>query len=618
MAIPGLWNWTCGSGELIADFNLINFQNRDIYVVPDNDWRSPNINGYKKYLDKAVYKLARLLFVKGSRVHIVELPPGPLKGLDDYLCKHSLDELKDLPKKVFEAHAEVTNDANEEIQKEQTQKTIGIEVDIEKKAQSATLAEKPKGDAKPAQEGIKGSKPSTQSETKKPGGSKEPILIAHFNGLIDIAIGANGKPVFLMKSKGGIIETRTATKGEETYAPPAKDHLPYLLPRSWKVLKYVEDLDEELFDDLLVYLKRFSYLPDGMWVLVAGFIFLSYQQDNDDIQYLPYILFWAEPERGKSRTGKACTYVTYRGVHVVDLREANLFRFSENLEATIFFDLKDIWKKAERSRCEDILLERFEKGAKISRVISPEKGPFKDTFFYSVFGPTIIATNEPVHRILGTRCISIAMPNAPSNKYENPSPGKGLELKERLVAWRARTYKIKLPRIEPIDGITGRLWDVTEPLFKICKLVRPELFGTLKEVILGIADQRTEDKKGSLEGMVVAALDELMPEGLPEYTVRTNEVLKRLNKDMPEGHQLTPQWLGIRLKAMGVRTRTVHGYSETVIERPALNVLLIQHGLKVPSMETGEALPNPTTLKDNVPLDDEKNLDDLKTNPDDP
>ena len=150
-------------------------------------------------------------------------------------------------------------------------------------------------------------------------------------------------------------------------------------------------------------------------MLVVGFIFLSYQQDNDDIQYLPYILFWAEPEPGKSRTGKACTYVTYRGVHVVDLREANLFRFSENLEATIFFDLKDIWKKAERSRCEDILLERFEKGAKISRVISPEKGPFKDTFFYSVLGQTIIATNEPVHRILGTRCISIAMPNAPSN-----------------------------------------------------------------------------------------------------------------------------------------------------------------------------------------------------------
>ena len=128
--------------------------------------------------------------------------------------------------------------------------------------------------------------------------------------------------------------------------------------------------------------------------------------------------------------------------------------------------------------------------------------------------------------------------------------------------------------------------DITEPLFKICKLVRPELFSMLKEVILGIAAQRIEDKKGSIEGMVVAALDELMPEGLPEDTVRTNEVLKRLNKDIPEGHQFTPQWLGIRLKAMGVKTRTVHGHSETVMERPALNVLLIQHGLKVPSMET--------------------------------
>jgi len=118
------------------------------------------------------------------------------------------------------------------------------------------------------------------------------------------------------------------------------------------------DNDKRLFEDLMVYLKRFSFLPDNLWVLVACKVFLSYIQDHPDIHYMPMLLFWAVPERGKSRTGKAIIYVVFRGVHLVDLREANLFRYSEDLKATLFLDIMDLWKKAERNRAEDILLLR--------------------------------------------------------------------------------------------------------------------------------------------------------------------------------------------------------------------------------------------------------------------
>src|SRR4030067_2586284 len=115
------------------------------------------------------------------------------------------------------------------------------------------------------------------------------------------------------------------------------------------------------------------------------------------------ILFYAVPERGKTRTGKAAIYIAYRGVHCVDLREANLFRFAQDLRATLFIDIMDLWKKAEKNGSEDILLLRCEKGAKATRVIYPEKGAFRDTVYDSVSGPTFIATNQPVHKILDTR-----------------------------------------------------------------------------------------------------------------------------------------------------------------------------------------------------------------------
>ena len=194
-------------------------------------------------------------------------------------------------------------------------------------------------------------------------------------------------------------------------------------------------------------------------------VFLSYLQDHSDIHYLPMILFYAVPERGKSRTGKAITYISYRGVHVVDLREANLFRFSQNLKATLFCDVMDLWKKAEKGDGVDILLSRNEKGARATRVVYPDRGAFKDTVFYNIYGATLIATNEAVHKILDSRCISINMPNKPAN-YENPTPEKAQELKERMTAWRARVMNKSLPEINTIEGLSGRLWDFARPLLQ--------------------------------------------------------------------------------------------------------------------------------------------------------
>ena len=106
------------------------------------------------------------------------------------------------------------------------------------------------------------------------------------------------------------------------------------------------------------------------------FVFLTYLHDHPQIDYCPYLLFYAVPERGKSRTGKSVAYVAFRGIHLIELREANIFRYSQHLHGTLFFDLMDVSKKAERSGCDDILLLRAEKGAKCCRVIHPELGAF--------------------------------------------------------------------------------------------------------------------------------------------------------------------------------------------------------------------------------------------------
>ncbi len=434
----------------------------------------------------------------------------------------------------------------------------------------------------------------------------KPVTCANFPGLVDlVTVPHKDAPdvevvAFLIKDGDNLrVETVWRDSGVEL-RPPAKIHLPFILPKASAVQAEfcwpTDDQNRILFEDVLQYLKRFSYLEDKHWLIVACKVFLTYLQDHPDIYYLPMILFYAVPERGKSRTGKAAICISYRGVHVVDLREPNLFRYSENLRATIFFDLMDLWKKAEKNGAEDILLLRYEKGAKASRVIYPEKGPFEDMKYYDIFGPTLIATNEPLHKILNSRCIGLTMPNRPGD-YEDPTPDKAQELRERLTAWRARVMDKPLPEVELIEGINGRLWDITKPLLQICKMVYPDGFNDLKTALLYIAGQRIEDKKDGIEGQIIGMLHELSPSEVSEWTIRTSEVLDKLNVGRPDDRKLSSQYIGKRLKAMGISTRKVHGYSEITLTLSDFNTLLIQYGFEgFPVLTPEKTLPLSTTL----------------------
>lgn len=435
------------------------------------------------------------------------------------------------------------------------------------------------------------------SETGKAEG-RLTVYSAHFPGLVDLVIDDTGGVAYLIKNNGELqVETTWEIKGV-LYSPPEKIYLPFELPSAKAVINWHEsDNDQMLFRDVIAYLRRFSYLTKEQLLIIACKVFLTHIQDHPDIYYLPMLLFYAVPERGKTRTGKAIIFISYRGIHIVDLREANLFRFSQDLKATLFIDIMDLWKKAEKNGAEDILLLRYEKGAKATRVIYPEKGAFKDMVSYNVYGATIIASNQPVHKILDSRCLLNIMPNKPGD-YENPTPEKAQELKERLTAWRARVMDISLPEIEHIQELNGRLWDISRPLLQVCKLVNPQGYDELKKALIEIAGQRIEDKKASIEGQIISILYELSPEeeNIPDWIIKTHEVLDSLNRNRPEVHKLSPQYLGKKLSAMGIKTRKVHGYSEVVLKRIEFNTLLMQYGI-IDSLPTVETLPNSTILQ---------------------
>jgi hypothetical protein len=600
IGITGLWNWkVAGQNQLISDFEQIELKGRTIYLNPDNDWLVPNRKGEHKNLKQAVFVFAYLLIDEGSKVYWRELPQGEDKiGLDDYLCTHSIDQLKQLPayeikKRTLE---ELIDKASPKTSPDEIQETIKRIANLKKESEKSQFINKLSDKTKIKKSAI-GSDIKIYAQQYSSKHEYKPTLCANFPGLIDILINEDGSTLFMVKEGNNIHYTAEWELGSgEHYIPPSKKSLPFILPRVSKVKEWLQsDDDTLLFKDLILYFKRFSYLPDEQWIIVVSLTFLSYIQDHKDVHYLPMLLFFAVPERGKSRTGKSMTYVSYRGIHLVELREANLFRYSQDMNATLFFDIMNLWKKAERTGTEDILLLRCEKGAKAARVLFPEKGAFEDTVHYDIFGSTILATNEAIHKILDTRCIPITMPNRPG-KYENPVPEMGQEMKERLAAWRARVIDKPLPVMQSVGGINGRLWDISKSMFQVCKLVYPEGLNTLNNALLAVADQKKEDKKVGIEGQIIEAIDELSSDmkTLPEWKILQSKLLKLLNESRPE-HQLSPQYLGRKLKAIGIKTRKVHGYAEIQLKKSEFYILLVQYGIIEPISPT-ETLPNATTL----------------------
>lgn len=550
----------------------------------------------------------------------------PKTGLDDFLFNHTAKEFQELPKHEISGLKELLNRATPEMAQEELheieRQIAKIKSPTERDRYKNILHKKTGISKRAINEEMKSlmklsKRPNSREwssfrELSESGGGdcindnmqdqdeEEKKLSAYFPGLVDLVVDDSGKVVYLVKVEGCLKTAEFWEVDGIQYLPPSKPHLPFALAEANKVIPYYEyDNDLKLFEDILSYLRRFSYLPDKQWLIVACNVFLGYLQDHPDVHYLPMLLFFAIPERGKSRTGKAITYISFRGVHVVDMRESNLFRFSENLKATIFFDLMNLWKKAEKNGADDILLLRYEKGAKVSRVIFPEKGAFRDTVYYGVYGSTLMATNEPVHKILGSRCIDMPMQNKPGN-YENPTPEKAQELKERLTAWRARTMNKPLPQIDTIQGLGGRLWDISKPLLQVCRLVYPQGFDELKNALLEVAGQRTEDKRESIEGQIVAALCELSPKGLFKWKLKTSEILTFLNEDRPDAHKLTSQYVGRKLKSMGIQTRHIHGLSEVSLNRSDFDVILNQYGICEKTLPNSTYSTYPTESRDST------------------
>ena len=374
-----------------------------------------------------------------------------------------------------------------------------------------------------------------------------PDLSASFDGLVDLVLDDHGELVFLVKQGGALIMESEYAIGGELFIPPPEDKIIWKIPRGSEVIRHWnQDTDFALFRDLVQYHSTISELPSpDHYRFLATWVFHTYLVDK--FEYSPIPWFYGIAERGKTRTGKGMLYASYRGVHVITLREAHLLRLAQDLKATLFIDTMDIWKKAEAARSEDILLCRFERGAKVPRVLYPKKGKFRDTVYFNVYGPTMVATNEPVNEIFASRTIPVIMPESDREFEDDVKPEDGLPFRERLLGFRARWMDRDLPAVA--KPCTGRLGDILRPPRQIVNAVCPNenwFLNFVKELEVWIKRIGVD----SLDAQVVAEMVQAR-NSIDNGHLLNGVLLDALNKKRSEREKITPQKLGKIIAQLG-------------------------------------------------------------------
>jgi hypothetical protein len=412
-------------------------------------------------------------------------------------------------------------------------------------------------------------KDSNQSEKKQE-------YSAWVDGLVDIVADDEGKTSYLVDENGTLAVKDKHELQDKILIPPKSEYLPWLLPRASEVLKYVTgDNDAQLFNDLVEYHKSISELPDeNHYKFLAAWDIHTYFIDK--IQYYPIIWFYAIPGRGKSRTAKGIIYVSWRGVILTSVHEAHMIRLATNHRSTIFVDAMDLWKKVERAGMQDVLLNRFERGSKFPRVKFPEKGPFEDTVFYDVGGPTIMATNKVVDNTLGTRAVQIVMPETDKIFENDVLEINGLPFKERLLALRARWLNRQLPEVS--KPVKGRLGDILKPIRQIVHLACSDE-SWFMDFVNDIDESNKSEYGDTDEATVLKAIVSCMGKIENGHLLHA-DTLGAINDGRSERLKMTPQRLGRIARRLGFNPYNQGNLRGIYINEGLLDRLCQRYGVK--------------------------------------
>jgi hypothetical protein len=488
VGLGGLWSWSDGSEErnLIPDFGLIEWKGREVYLVPDNDFLRPDRQGDKKNTGQAVTELGYKLIDRGAKPFIVYLPDGPEKGVDDFLCTHTIEEFKSLRKEEIRKYSldemieSLTDKSFAENQKEIFVKLSRLS-NSERDLKFIAISKKTKIKVSSLRNDFNlfASKEKESLSVNELLGQREEgcrvYTAQNYNdGVLSYGAVVNGTKL-VIESTGNIIQSSKDVNMKFGRSKLTKEAIKRFMNGEDVNGKELHRRLSRLFSDHIFFDDK--RMPRLLATWTVGTYFYK------PFPYYGYLLFVSVTKRcAKSLAEDLLSCVCHNATtRSINPSEASVFRQVDGDDITLIIDEVESLSSKEKPEMVGLINSGFQKGSTVTRIESKGKEFFPVSF--NAYGPKILAGIRGVPDTVEDRSFKIPMiRKTPGEKVRRFNvrlqENELAQLRDDLFIFGLRhgpevieLYDGLCGKIPELEGFDDRQKDILEPLACIDLLI---------------------------------------------------------------------------------------------------------------------------------------------------
>ena len=247
----------------------------------------------------------------------------------------------------------------------------------------------------------------------------------------------------------------------------------------------------KLYEEIKQFLRKYVEIDPIFEDLAVMYIFLTYFHDKCPV--LPLFNIRGRSGTGKTRLATLMTMLSFYGMRASGaLSFSSLFRYADKWKGTIFINEGDV-------KNPDVITYLLERPEKEGVVWRTNKETMKPEAF-EAFGPTIITTRETFSDdALEDRCLVCLMNEKIREDIPLNLPPEAEKEAEHLRNKLLKFYLDHYDKFEndyslQFDGINLRLQQILQPMLSLSKIVSPNFYDKVKEVIDELNERIIQDR----------------------------------------------------------------------------------------------------------------------------
>ena len=282
-----------------------------------------------------------------------------------------------------------------------------------------------------------------------------------------------------------------------------------LLKPIWKLpFDALETSAINVYEDIYKFIKEYLVIQEEEYHLMTLWIMASHLVD--DFKTVPYLLFIAPKESGKSQAMRILSLFAYRAFLAASVTPSALFRAIELWKITLLIDEAETQIQSE-TESGQALYQTLNMGYKRDSYAIRVEGESRIPTRFDVFGFKAIASTKIFLPTLESRSIIINMSQGKPKKIIIDEQRADV-IRSELLYFRFRTVG-KLPVIQPKSN-SGRIIEIMTPLFTVAQIFKglngiktiisyEKLQAILNDKITDLENIRNDEEHGSVEAQVI-------------------------------------------------------------------------------------------------------------------